>query len=68
VRYTRIAPGDSAVLVAVTCARSPDGTTVTVSYDLTALSPDRAARLEHSQAGYDDMLAHWKRYTTHALH
>jgi hypothetical protein len=68
VRYSRVAPGDSAGLVTVTCATSPDGTTVTAAYDLTALSPDGASRLEHFQAGYDDMLAHWKHYTTHALH
>jgi hypothetical protein len=68
VRYSRIAPGDSAGLVAVACAASPEGTTVTVSYDITALSPEGAARLEHFQAGYDDMLAHWKHFTTHALH
>ncbi|MDT7544983.1 MAG: hypothetical protein QOE99_1093 [Actinomycetota bacterium] len=68
VRYARVAPGDSAGLVAVACAASSDGTTVTVSYDLTALSPEGAARLEQFQAGYDEMLAHWQHFTTHALH
>jgi hypothetical protein len=67
VRYARVAIGDSAGLVTVTCAESNGRTTVTVDYDLSALSDAGADRLERFAACYDDMLAHWQRHTSRAL-
>jgi hypothetical protein len=67
VRYARVADGDSAGLVTVTCADGGAETAVTVEYDLTALSDVGAERLERFAAGYDDMLAHWHHHTARAL-
>jgi hypothetical protein len=67
VRYARVAIGDSAGLVTVTCAENSGRTTVTVDYDLSALSDTGASRLEQFAARYDDMLAHWYHHTSHAL-
>ncbi len=67
VRYARLAIGDSAGLVTVTCAENGGRTTVTVDYDLTALSDAGPDRLESFAASYDDMLAHWQRHTSRAL-
>ena len=68
VRYARVAVDDSAGLVTVSCAPSTDSTTVTVSYDLSALSPAGEQRLSTFASSYDDMLEHWRQHTTHALH
>ena len=67
VRYARVADGDSAGLVTVTCAQTEGSTTVTVEYDLSSLSDSGARRLEQFAAGYDDMLAHWRHHTSGAL-
>jgi hypothetical protein len=67
VRYTRVALGDSAGLVTVNCAENSGRTTVTVDYDLSALSDAGAERLEQFAARYDDMLAHWQHHTSRAL-
>ncbi len=67
VRYARVASGDSAGLVTVTCAENSGRTTVTVDYDLSALSDAGAERLEHFAASYDDMLAHWQHHAARAL-
>jgi hypothetical protein len=67
VRYARVAIGDSAGLVTVTSTENGGRTTVTVDYDLSALSDAGADRLEHFAAGYDDMLAHWQDHTSRAL-
>jgi hypothetical protein len=67
VRYARVAIDDSAGLVTVTCTEDSGQTTVTVDYDLTALSDAGAERLEQFAAGYDDMLAHWQHHTSRAL-
>lgn len=67
VRYARVASDDSAGLVTVTCVENSERTTVTVDYDLSALSDSGADRLAHFAAGYDDMLAHWQHHTSRAL-
>ena len=67
VRYARVALGESAGLVTVTCAESSGRTTVTVDYDVSALSEAGADRLHHFAAGYDDMLAHWQEHASRAL-
>lgn len=67
VRYARVAIGDNAGLVTVSCAEHDGQTTVTVDYDLSALSETGADRLERFAANYDDMLAHWQHHTSRAL-
>jgi hypothetical protein len=67
VRYARVAPGDSAGLVSVSCLPELEGTTVTVDYDLSALSAAGAERLAAFAASYDDMIEHWRVFTTRAL-
>jgi hypothetical protein len=67
VRYARVAIGDSAGIVTVTCVEKSGQTTVTVDYDLSALSDAGADRLEQFAQSYDDMLAHWQHHTSHAL-
>lgn len=67
VRYARVAIDDSAGLVTVTCTENDGRTTVTVDYDLSALSDTGADRLEQFAADYDDMLAHWEHHSSGAL-
>ena len=67
VRYARVAIGESAGLLTVTCAEDSWRTTVTVDYDLSALSDAGVDRLKKFAAGYDDMLAHWQEHTSRAL-
>lgn len=67
VRYARVAEGDSAGTVTVSCRAVDGGTEVTVSYDLTPLSPAGEERLSTFEASYDEMLEHWHRHTTAAL-
>jgi hypothetical protein len=68
VRYARVALGDSAGLVTVSCAPDAAGTRVTVAYDLSALSPAGEARLAEFASSYDAMLEHWRHHTSSALH
>ena len=67
VRYARVAHGDSAGTVTVSCAPGDGGTEVTVSYDLTALSPGGERRLADFASAYDDMLEEWRKHTAHTL-
>jgi hypothetical protein len=67
VRYARVANGDSAGLVTVTCTEASGRTTVTVDYDLSALSAAGAERLRQFAAGYEDMLAQWAHSASRAL-
>jgi hypothetical protein len=67
VRYARVASGDSAGLVIVTCAGTSGRTTVTVDYDLSALSDAGADRLQQFARDFDDMLGHWEHHTSRAL-
>src|SRR3954462_9980080 len=55
VRYARVAAGYSAGIVTVTCRASDDGTEVTTSYDMTALSPEGERRLAEFASAYDEM-------------
>jgi hypothetical protein len=61
VRYARVVPGEDAGSGAVVCARDRGGTTVEVTYDLTALTPHAAAGLREFAAGYDGYLDGWRR-------
>ena len=67
VRYARVASGDSAGLVTVTCAETGGRTTVTVDYDLSALSDAGSERLRHFARDYEDMLGHWEHHAARAL-
>ena len=67
VRYARVALGDSAGIVTVSCAPEDVGTTVTVSYDLTALSLAGEKRLAEFASSYDEMLEHWRHHTSAVL-
>jgi hypothetical protein len=67
VRYARVAPGDSAGIVAVSFQAVPEGTRVTVAYDLSPLSEEGAIRLTAFEAAYDDMIEHWRLHTSAAL-
>ena len=60
IQYTATTPGDRAGLITVDCQASPGGTGVTVSYDLTALSPEGSAGLGRFAAEYPRFLAHWE--------
>jgi hypothetical protein len=44
----------------VSCQPSAAGTTATVTYDLTSLSPGADAELELFVAGYPSFLGHWE--------
>jgi hypothetical protein len=68
VRYARVASGYSAGIVTVACRATEDGTEVTTSYDMTALSPAGEERLAEFAASYDEMLEHWRLHTSAALH
>ena len=67
VRYARVAEGESAGIVTVSCAPTDAGTEVTVSYDLSALSPAGAERLPQFASSYEQMLEHWRQHTSQAL-
>src|SRR3954452_14570729 len=67
VRYARVALGNSAGIVTVTCRASAAGTDVTTSYDMTALSTAGEKRLAEFASSYDEMLEQWRLHTTAAL-
>lgn len=60
VRYARVAANGTAGTVEVTCAPDGDGTTVSVTYDLTATEPRGEHVLPAFEAGFDAMLTEWK--------
>ena len=61
IEYARITPGDRAGLVTVVCAPAGDNDTlVTVTYELTALSPEANAALDDFAEGYADFMDHWR--------
>ncbi|HLU72481.1 MAG TPA: SRPBCC family protein [Nonomuraea sp.] len=61
IRYARVTPGSRAGLVTVTAADDGrGGTTVEVTYELTALSPQGARELRGFAAGYGDFLKSWE--------
>src|SRR3954469_20701546 len=67
VRYARVALGNSAGIVTVTCRPSGNGTEVTTSYDMTALSAAGEKRLAEFASSYDEMLEHWRLHTSAVL-
>jgi hypothetical protein len=67
VRYARVALGFSAGIVTVSCRATADGTEVTTSYDMSALSPAGEERLAELAATYEEMLEHWRLHATAVL-
>jgi hypothetical protein len=65
--YASLIPGRRAGIVSVRLQPSSCGTSVTVSYDLTALVPEANAELQEFAAQYPQFLAHWKRAIAHAI-
>jgi hypothetical protein len=61
-RYARVAPQRIAGTISVSCAEgaSSDETRVTVTYDVTSLSPEGAAFVHELEAGYDEFLEGWR--------
>ena len=60
IAYANVAPGERATRVAVALAPSPEGTTVTVSYDVTALAPGANAGVEEFATHYVEYLEGWR--------
>ena len=68
VRYARIVANVDAGTVEVRLAEAgPGRTTVTVTYDLTALGAEGAAAIEDFAASYDETIAHWGHAIDRAL-
>jgi hypothetical protein len=68
IAYATTTPGDRAGLVTVACAPGEDQTTVaTVSYDLTALTPQANADLDRFAAHYPTFLDQWQQSIAHAI-
>ena len=68
IEYARITPGDRAGLVRVQCAPAKDNaTSVTVSYELTALMPESNDALDEFADNYEDFLEDWRRSIQHAI-
>jgi hypothetical protein len=65
--YARVAAGVDAGTVTVRCRPDDGGTVAEVTYELTALTPDGDARLQHFSADYDGFLAGWERSIADAL-
>jgi hypothetical protein len=61
VLYSRVTAGSRAGLVRVRVEADRDGSSVEVTYDMTALSPQREAALDaYSEAGFREMLGTWQ--------
>jgi hypothetical protein len=67
VRYSRVAAGLSAGIVSVACRATAEGTEVTTSYDMSALSAAGEKRLTEFASSYDEMLEHWRLHTSAVL-
>jgi hypothetical protein len=67
IAYSATTPGERAGLVTVACQPSATGTTATVSYDLTALTPEANAELGRFAGDYPQFLAHWEHAIARAL-
>lgn len=59
ISYARTTVGSRAGTVSVSLREAPGGSSVTVSYDLTALSESGRAELDAFAAGYPDFLKSW---------
>jgi Polyketide cyclase / dehydrase and lipid transport len=66
-RYALIAPHERAGTVTVVLADAAAGSDVTISYDLTALSPGAEPGLDRFAAGYPDFLRSWQNAIGRAL-
>ena len=60
IAYTSVTPGERAGLVSVTLSPAGAGTTVTVSYDLTALTPQANPALRAFAAHFHPFLDGWQ--------
>jgi len=60
IAYANVTPGRRATRVAVALAPSAGGTTVTVSYDVTALIPGANAEVEEFATHYAEFLEEWQ--------
>jgi len=68
IRYARVAAGRDAGTVEVTLAPSREDTEVTVTYQLTALTPGGAEWLRTFAAGYPEFLRSWESAIADFLH
>jgi hypothetical protein len=61
-RYARVVPGRIAGTITVTCteAAKPDQTRVSVTYDITSLSPEGTEFVTELEATYDEFLEEWR--------
>ena len=66
-RYARVTPDHTAGIVTVVCRPDGDGTAVTVTYELTALTPAAEAELEHFGSGFPAMMETWQAAVSAAL-
>lgn len=67
--YSRVTPGSRAGTVTVALAEDSGGTIVTVTYDLTALSPAAEADLaQYLPAKFESMMLHWRDLINASLH
>ena len=67
-KYSRTSPGRRAGLVAVELRPDATGTSVTVSYDITALSADGEESVKSmDEAGFEAMLGEWERLIRRAI-
>lgn len=67
-RYARVAHGRNAGLVTVACSPDDDGgTAATVTYELTALSPEAEAELDHFAHEFPAMMRTWEESVSAAL-
>lgn len=67
VRYARVSSNGTAGLVEVLCGPAGEGTSVRVTYDLTACTAAGVDALRRFATDFDDMLEHWRQATTSAL-
>jgi Polyketide cyclase / dehydrase and lipid transport len=59
-RYARVAPRRIAGTVSVSCAPSPEGTQVRVTYDVTSLGPEGAEFVRELESGYHGFMESWR--------
>ena len=63
VRYARVSDNGTAGLVEVLCSPTENGTSVRVTYDLTACTTAGVDAVHRFTADFDDMLEHWRQAT-----
>ncbi|MGD0372794.1 MAG: SRPBCC family protein [Candidatus Dormibacteria bacterium] len=60
IAYANVTPGERAVLITVGLEPTPTGSTVTVTYDVTALAPAANVEVQEFAAGYVEYLDGWR--------